>query len=61
MKAKFTKKVSKIKPLPNPERRPPIGEVPDIPEPMDYKEMVEKARLATLENKVADDIRIKIV
>jgi hypothetical protein len=46
MKAKFTKKVSKIKPLPNPERKPPIGEPPSPPakmDKMDYKVMLEKA------------------
>lgn len=53
--------MTKIQPLSNPTRKPPIGELPEPPPKMDYSKMLEKARLATAENRVSDDIRVKIV
>ncbi len=43
LKARFTKKVTKIQPLSNPTRKPPIGELPSPPAKMDYSKMLEKA------------------
>ena len=40
-RAAFTKKVTKIKPRPL--GPVPIGELPDVPDPIPYSEMVKKA------------------
>jgi len=58
-RAAFTKKVTKIKPRPL--GPVPIGELPDIPDPIPYSEMVRKANECTKENKMSEDIRVKIV
>lgn len=43
MREKFTKKVTKIKPLANPTAKPPIGELPPTPKKIPYSEMLKKA------------------
>ena len=43
MREKFTKKVTKIKPLDDPTRKPPIGELPPTPKRIPYSEMLRKA------------------
>jgi hypothetical protein len=60
MKLRFTNKVSKIKPLNDPTRLPPKGPLPPPPPPISYSEMLKKAKEAEMENKVSDDIRVRI-
>jgi hypothetical protein len=55
----FTKKVTKIKPRPL--APVPIGELPDPPSPIPYAELVRKANECTEENRISEDIRVKIV
>ena len=59
MRAKFTKKVTKI--VPRQLGPVPIGELPEPPSPIPYAELVRKANLCTKENKISEDIRVKIV
>jgi hypothetical protein len=59
MRARFTKKVSKIVPLKL--GAVPIGELPEVPEPIPYAELLKKAEECTKENKLHADIRIQIV
>jgi len=43
MRARLTKKVSKIQPLKNPLAKPPIGELPDAPDKIPYSVMLQRA------------------
>jgi hypothetical protein len=59
MRARFTKKVTKI--VPRKLGPVPIGELPDVPDKVPYAELLKRANACSAENKISADVRVKIV
>jgi len=56
MRARFTKKVTKI--VPRKLGPVPIGELPDVPDPVPYAELLKRANECTAENKISKDVQV---
>ena len=56
MRARFTKKVTKI--VPRKLGPVPIGELPDVPDPVPYAELLKRANECTAENKISKNVQV---